>query len=117
MLNQDQSITMGGSESHKEESVDDLLAKLAQKGKKVKLIDENYASPSKIDDGLDEREDLGDEDLAVTNHKSGQSSVKKKMNKIKKNREEEDQVTKQQKQIIEDTNKQLQDEAQKRIDL
>ncbi len=39
-LNQNHTIKMGNKE-HKEESVDDLLLKLAQKGKKVKLIDEN----------------------------------------------------------------------------
>lgn len=39
MLNADHTIKMGSKE-HKEESVDELLAKLAQKGKKVKLIDE-----------------------------------------------------------------------------
>lgn len=39
MLSADQNIRMGNKE-HKEESVDELLKKLAQKGKKVKVLDE-----------------------------------------------------------------------------
>ena len=31
----------GGEQNHKEESVDELLNKLAKKGKKVKLLDES----------------------------------------------------------------------------
>ena len=39
MLNKDQSIS--NKNSNKEESVDELLAKLAKRGKKVKLLDES----------------------------------------------------------------------------
>lgn len=35
---------MGGKTGHSDESVDDLLAKLAQKGKKVKLLDESAST-------------------------------------------------------------------------
>ena len=38
MLNKDQSIS---NKNNKEESVEELLAKLAKRGKKVKLLDES----------------------------------------------------------------------------
>jgi len=48
MVNE-QTIMMGGKE-HKEETVDELLEKLAKKGKKVKVYDENgEAAPDEAD--------------------------------------------------------------------
>jgi len=72
---------MGGA-SHNEETVEELLEKLAQKGKKVKLIDQNSASvkelpPHEEDDDILERDDLEEE---------APSSIKKKMTKIKNQR-------------------------------
>ena len=55
MLNKDQSIS--NKNSNKEESVDELLAKLAKRGKKVKLLDESASVKE-----LPKQEDL-DEDL------------------------------------------------------
>ena len=49
------------AENNKEESVDDLLSKLAKKGKKVKLLDETASVkelPKQEDDGIDEDPDL-----------------------------------------------------------
>lgn len=40
MANKDQNVVMGGQE-HKEESVEELMEKLAKKGKRVKLLDES----------------------------------------------------------------------------
>ncbi len=56
MINKDQNIMMGG-ESHKEETVDELLEKLAKKGKKVKLLDETGAEPQRKSVVIDD-EDL-----------------------------------------------------------
>ena len=75
-----QNVLMGGTQSQREESVEELMAKLAQKGKKVKLLDESAsvkelpANQEVDDDGDLERED---------DNGSAPSSVKKKMNKIK----------------------------------
>ena len=44
MLNRDQNILMGGKSSHKDESVEELLQKLAKKGKKVKLLEESVST-------------------------------------------------------------------------
>ena len=59
MLNGDQTIKMGGKGKKKEESVDELLAKLAQKGKKVRLLDESASVrelPNEDEDDDIERE-------------------------------------------------------------
>ena len=75
MLNNNQ----GQSNNKGDESVDDLIQKLAKKGKKVKLIDESGSVkelPRQEDDSDFERD--------------APSSVKKKLNKIKKQRAEED---------------------------
>lgn len=78
ILNHDQSIANKAG-NKKEESVEELLAKLASKGKKVKLVDENYQSNVQVnEDDIPIREDLEDEPAP-----NQQSSVKKKMSKIK----------------------------------
>jgi predicted RNase H-like nuclease (RuvC/YqgF family) len=61
MLNKDQSIS--NKNSMKEETVDELLAKLAKRGKKVKLLDES-ASVKELPKQEDNDEDL-DRDDAV----------------------------------------------------
>jgi len=93
---------MTNSEGDKEESVDDLVKKLAKKGKKVKLIDEtgsvkelpvqentdaaeedpepNRNSVEQVNDSIDE-----------INEEAAPSSVKKKISKIKDEREEEEE--------------------------
>lgn len=81
----------------KEESVEELLQKLAKKGKKVKLLEENSASVKELprhqeeddEEGLDinERQDLEVE--AQESVSPNKSSVKKKMTKIKEDREEQ----------------------------
>jgi hypothetical protein len=64
MLNKDQSIS--NKNSNKEESVDELLAKLAKRGKKVKLLDESASvkelpKQEDLDEDLD-RDEAGDPD-------------------------------------------------------
>lgn len=50
---------MMGGEQHKEETVDELLAKLAKKGKKVKLLDETAtAKESNPIENFDDATDL-----------------------------------------------------------
>ena len=56
MLNKDQSIS--NKNPNKEESVEELLAKLAKRGKKVKLLDESASVKE-----LPKQEDVGDDDL------------------------------------------------------
>jgi hypothetical protein len=56
---------MMGNNVHKEESVDELLQKLAKKGKKVKLLDESASvkelpRQEDLDDELDSREETDD---------------------------------------------------------
>lgn len=87
--------------------MEELMAKLAKKGKKVKLLDEMESSsvkelPKQEDaDGEEdalERDD--DEDVNMDNvevqvqspMKSQQSSIKKKMTKIKDNRESKEEL-------------------------
>ena len=77
----DQNILLGGA-THKEESVEELLAKLAQKGKKVKLLDES-ASVKELPAHEEDDGDLEREEEAP-------SSIKKKMNKIKNQRQADD---------------------------
>ena len=55
MLNKDQSIS--NKNNNKEESVEELLAKLAKRGKKVKLLDES-ASVKELPKQEDNDEDL-----------------------------------------------------------
>lgn len=83
----DQNILLGGA-THKEESVEELLEKLAQKGKKVKLLDENASVkelPAHEEDDNLERDD------------EAPSSLKKKYNKIRNQRgsdvDQEDDVS------------------------
>ena len=85
MLNKDQSIS---NKNNKEESVEELLAKLAKRGKKVKLLDESASVKE-----LPKQEDIQDDDLD-RDDKAGMdgdefadvqvppSSTKKKMSKI-----------------------------------
>ena len=76
------------------ESVEDLLKKLAKKGKKVKLLDETASVkelPKQEDDGIDEEPDLdragGDNDsMNEIDEEVAPSSVKKKISKIKEER-------------------------------
>lgn len=64
MLNQNQSISTGANETgNKEESVDELLAKLASKGKKVKLVDEDVRRKS-MKDEFSRADDSDDDDRA-----------------------------------------------------
>lgn len=61
----EQNIMMNNNDSHKDESVEDLLKKLAKKGKKVKLLDETASVkelPKQEDDGIDEDPDLDREE-------------------------------------------------------
>lgn len=89
---------------NQDESVDELLQKLAKKGKKVKLLDES-ASVKELPRQEDEDEDLGrgedldDFEVGLNNqgsqdHSANQSSVKRKVQKIKEEREDEDTARK-----------------------
>ena len=79
------------STSDKEESVDDLLKKLAKKGKKVKLLDETASVkelPREEQDDIDEDPDLdradgANDSMEEINEEAAPSSVKKKIKKIK----------------------------------
>lgn len=72
MLNKNQNI-----KATKEESVEELLSKLAKKGKKVKLLDETGSVKE-----LPRQEDDSD-----FNDREPPSSMKKKLNKIRETRE------------------------------
>ena len=96
-INSSQNIMMNAED----ESVDDLLKKLAKKGKKVKLLDEAASVkelPKQEDnpDDIDEEPDLERIDPATDqvndsideiNEEAAPSSVKKKFKKIKDERE------------------------------
>lgn len=73
---------------NKEESVEELLSKLAKKGKKVKLLDESASVKElpKQEDGDDdlERDDDDDDD-----ENGGGSVMRDKIKKIKETRDEE----------------------------
>ena len=105
MLKQDQSM------ASKEESVDELLAKLAKAGKKVKLLDESASVKE-----LPHQEDEEDEEFGRETPNQV-SPTKKKMQKVKNNRHQTEKINDHAKQIIEETNIQLQQEAQKREEL
>lgn len=82
---------MMNANNNSEESVDDLLSKLAKKGKKVKLLDETASVkelPRQEDDGIDEDPDLDRQEdnnnsIDDINEEAAPSSVKKKIKKIK----------------------------------
>lgn len=81
---------------HKEETVEELLAKLAQKGKKVKLLDESASVkelPRQEDDDEDLDRDDDDEDG------ESRSIMKNKINIIKDNRDKEESARKLQEQM------------------
>ena len=89
MIGKDQNL-----HSQKEESVDELLSKLAKKGKKVKLLDESASvkelpRQEDLDDGeedleRDEREPQEEIDEEMGDDIDGSpSKVKKKIEKIK----------------------------------
>lgn len=93
---------MNAGANEKDESVEDLLKKLAKKGKKVKLLDEAASVkelPKQEDnpDDIDEEPDLDrdpvdqmiNDSIDDINEEAAPSSVKKKFKKIK---EERDQV-------------------------
>jgi hypothetical protein len=91
MLQQDQNMHMNKRE---EESVEELLQKLAKKGKKVKLLDESASVkelPTHQEQSDDDGEDInqrGDIDVdAPEDVTPTKSAVKRKMNKIKEDRE------------------------------
>lgn len=103
MINQDQNI-----HTQKEESIDELLSKLAKKGKKVKLLDES-ASVKELpkQEDLDDENDLERDERGPQEGEENQeqedviqedqmdedgepSTVKKKINKIKADREQEE---------------------------
>ena len=87
---------MNNDNNHQEESVEELLKKLAKKGKKVKLLDETASVkelPKQEDDGIDEDPDLDrderDQDVMVNdsideiNEEATPSAVKKRNKKPK----------------------------------
>lgn len=84
MLSQDKSAKTKGQA--KEDSVEELLAKLAQKGKKVKLLDES-ASVKELP-----RQEDADSDLDRNDGEEPEqaSPTKKKMQKVKKNRHDDE---------------------------
>ena len=85
-------------QKEKDESVEELMAKLAKKGKKVKLLDEMESSSVKElprqEDAEEDALDRDDQPVDMDNvevqspMKNQPSSVKKRMTKIKENREE-----------------------------
>ena len=94
--NMGQNIMMNNDNNHQEESVEELLKKLAKKGKKVKLLDETASVkelPKQEDDGIDEDPDLDrderDQDVMVNdsideiNEEATPSAVKKRNKKPK----------------------------------
>ena len=93
---------MTNSDNDKEESVDDLVKKLAKKGKKVKLIDETGSVKElpvqENNDVVEEDPDLDrnsveqvNDSIDEINEEVAPSSVKKKISKIKDEREEEEE--------------------------
>lgn len=96
MLNKDQSIS--NQKRGKEETVEELLQKLAKRGKKVKLLDESASvkelpKQEDLDEDLDRDEGPAGNEFADNQNGSidnqPQSSTKKKMNKIVEERDEE----------------------------
>lgn len=88
MLKQDQTQ----KNQQKDESVEELMAKLAKKGKKVKLLDESASVkelPKQEDDGDDvnERDENDMDNIEIESPTKTVSSVKKKMSNIKQSRE------------------------------
>ena len=78
---------IGGQQQ--EESVEELLKKLAKKGKKVKLLDETASVrelPRQEDDDCDLDRDMV-EDIEEIDEEVVPSSVKKKFKKIKQQRD------------------------------
>jgi hypothetical protein len=98
VLNKDQSIS---NKNNKEESVEELLAKLAKRGKKVKLLDESASvkelpKQEDLDEDLDrddaaamEGDEFADDQRAQPKAAGVSSPTKKKMNKIVEERDEE----------------------------
>ena len=98
VLNKDQSIS---NKNNKEESVEELLAKLAKRGKKVKLLDESASvkelpKQEDLDEDLDrddaaamEGDEFADDQRAQPKVAGASSPTKKKMNKIVEERDEE----------------------------
>jgi hypothetical protein len=77
--------------------VEELLQKLAKKGKKVKLLDESSSVkelPQREEEDADTEEDINERgDIEVNSPGDitpSKSSVKKRMNKIKEDRESEE---------------------------
>ena len=95
---------------NKEESVEELLSKLAKKGKKVKLLDES-ASVRELPKQEDNDEDLERDEGGMDGDGPG-SVMKDKINKIKDSRIEESEKKakeqqEEQRRIIDQTNQQL----------
>ena len=94
---------MMNADNDKDDSVEDLLKKLAKKGKKVKLIDET-ASVKELpaqenndiqDDHADfdrDRSDKINDSIDEINEEAAPSSVKKKIKKIKDERKDSDDL-------------------------
>ena len=95
---------MSHQENDKEDSVDDLIKKLAKKGKKVKLIDETGSVKElpmqENTEAVEEDPDLDRNSIEQANDSideineeaaAAPSSVKKKASKIKDEREEEEE--------------------------
>lgn len=84
------------NQNQNEESVDELLQKLAKKGKKVKLLDESASvkelprqeAAEDFDQGSDE--DINRREVHIDEDNINKSSVKKRMNKIKEERTDDE---------------------------
>lgn len=125
MLQQDQNMHLGSKD---DESVEELLQKLAKKGKKVKLLDESTSvkelpprqeeSQDEAEEDINERQDIDvPDDLTPS-----KSSVVKKIEKIKEDRDDEEakrllEQQQQQQILIDQTNQKLKEEALKREEM
>lgn len=90
MLQKDQNLQKGGK---KEESVEELLQKLAKKGKKVKLLDESASVkelPRQEDNDDDDERDINErQDIEIdANESPTKSRLRNKVSKIKDDRDE-----------------------------
>ena len=89
MLNKDQTI-----KANKEESVEELLAKLQKKGKKVKLLDESASvkelpKQEDLDEDLERDDQVEGDEFDTNQGPQSERAVKKKMKKIVEQRDEE----------------------------
>lgn len=88
-------------QTQKEESIDELMAKLAKKGKKIKVVNSDEES-----DGENLARDVAVAD-GDNQPQEAPSTTKKKVAKIKGERDrsvEDDKILKQQQELINETN-------------